>query len=273
MGFRDILTLSGPGMDEAGSYGLWLASACGATITAAAPMVEPSMPPYIAAELPSALLTRMAQEAQETATTALHGFSERARQAGIAAETISFNAISGRVGAAVSRLARCYDATILPQPDRASINTTDIVEATLFNSGRPVIIVPYIRTRHELGTVLIAWDGSGPAARAASDAIPILALARHVQIITVGNGEHSELEQSRNNLQRHLARHGIKAETRRMSSDEVDVANLLLSHAADTSADLIVMGGYGHSRFREIVLGGTTREILRSMTAPVLMSH
>lgn len=271
MAFRDILTLAGPGMDAAGSYGIWLSGICGATITAASPIIEPSMPPYIAAELPSGMISRIEREAEAAAHNSLQNFSERAQQAGIPAEIISFNAIAGRMGAAVSRLASCYDIAVLPQSEPSGPNTNEIVEAVLFNSGRPVLIVPYIRTRHELGTALIAWDGSGPSARAASDALPLLKLARHVQIVTVGRDDR--LERSSKNLQRHLSRHGISAEPKRLSSDEVDVANLLLSHASDISADLIVMGGYGHSRFREIILGGTTREILQSMTAPVLMSH
>ncbi|MCC2650782.1 MAG: universal stress protein [Microvirga sp.] len=273
MAFKDLLVLAGNGMEAAGAYGIWLSGACGATITAAAPVIEPSIPPYLALELPGELVSQIERDAQESARKALADFSTAAKQAGVAAETLSFRAVIGRVGVSVSHLARCYDAIVLPQPNLEGLDTTEIVEAALFGSGRPLIIIPFIPARQEFGTVLIAWDGGEPAARAVADAMPILSLARRVQIVTVQRGDPESPLLSRDNLVRHLARHGINAEARQMPSGEVDIANLLLSHAADIGADLMVMGGYGHSRFREVMLGGTTRAILRSMTVPVLMSH
>lgn len=273
MAIRDLLVLAGDGMDAAGAYGIWLAKRCGAALTAAAPVIEASAPGYVDTELPRDLLERIEAESKAAAARALEQFAAKAQGAGVKAETLAFMVPSTRRGAAVSELARCYDAAVVPQPSRDGADTADILEETLFAAGRPIIIVPYIPVRQELGTVLVAWDGGRPAARAVADALPILAMARGVQVVTVGKAKPEASPLSAQNLIRHLARHGIAAELKWLASDGVDVANLLLSHAADADADLIVMGGYGHSRMRELVLGGTTREILRSMTIPVLMSH
>jgi len=273
MALKDLLVLVGPGMEAAGVYALSLSAACGASLTAAAPIIEPSLPPNLAAEFSEDVLSRIKEDAEAAASKAFEEFSQAARDANASIEIVRFKALAGDVGYSLSQLARCFDAVVLPQPDPNGVDTSDIVEACLFGSGRPLVLVPYIRTRPAIGRVLIAWDGGPPAARAVADALPILALAHHVEVVTIRKEEDENPHLSGRMLARHLARHGIQADAKRLLIDDIDVANMLLSHAADTGADLIVMGGYGHSRLREMVLGGTTREILRSMTVPVLLSH
>ena len=137
-----------------------------------------------------------------------------------------------------------------------------------------MIIVPYIQKAPlKLDNVLACWDGSRAATRAIADAMPLLQKAGRVELIIVANerGKQDEIEGA--DMGGHLARHGLKVEVNRTVSGDIDVADALLSHAADAGTDFIVMGGYGHSRLREFVLGGVTRSIFRSMTAPVLMSH
>src|SRR5208282_1790981 len=146
-----------------------------------------------------------------------------------------------------------------------------IVESTLFESGRPVIVVPYIQKGPlKLDRVMVCWDGSRPAARAIADAMPLLEKAGRVEVVIVANERGKQDEIAGADMGQHLARHGLKVEVERIVGGDIDVADALLSHAADCSADFIVMGGYGHSRLREFVLGGVTRGILGSMTAPVL---
>jgi nucleotide-binding universal stress UspA family protein len=120
---------------------------------------------------------------------------------------------------------------------------------------------------------MVCWDGSRSAARAIGDAMPLLARAREVEVVVVdeGTGRNDEIPGA--DIAHHLARHGLKIKLQRIVAGDVDVANILLSHAADAGSDLIVMGGYGHSRLREFVLGGATRGILSSMTVPTLMAH
>ncbi len=120
---------------------------------------------------------------------------------------------------------------------------------------------------------MVCWDGSRPAARAIADAMPFLEKAKRVELVIVTNepGKKDEIEGA--DMGQHLARHGLKVEVKRINSGGIDVADALLSHAADSGADFIVMGGYGHSRLREFVLGGVTHSMLRTMTVPVLLSH
>jgi nucleotide-binding universal stress UspA family protein len=144
----------------------------------------------------------------------------------------------------------------------------------LFNSGRPVLIVPYIQTQGlKLDRALLCWDGSRHAARAFADALPLLERSKNIDVITIATKENNKGEISGADIAHHLARHRLKVELKRVVAPDTDVANTILSYAADASTDLIVMGGYGHTRFREFVLGGATRGILHSMTVPTLMSH
>ena len=137
-----------------------------------------------------------------------------------------------------------------------------------------MLIVPYIQTAGlKLDRVFVCWDGSRSAARAVGDALPFLVQAKATKIVMVSGEPTKSDELPGADIAHHLARHGIKAEVERIASTDDDVAGTILSYAADASADLLVMGGYGHSRLREFILGGVTRGILTSMTIPTLMSH
>jgi nucleotide-binding universal stress UspA family protein len=141
-------------------------------------------------------------------------------------------------------------------------------------AGRPVVILPSVGTFATLGRrILVAWNPSREATRAVTDAIPLLRLADlvHVMAVNPKATEHGTVAGADIGL--YLARHGVRVEIKTDHGAEIDVGNELLSRAADLDADLIVMGGYGHSRLKEWVLGGATRTILESMTVPVLMSH
>jgi nucleotide-binding universal stress UspA family protein len=147
------------------------------------------------------------------------------------------------------------------------------IEAALFSSGRPVLVVPYIQSSGlRLDHVMVCWDGSRNAARAVADAMPFLRRAGSIEVVTVEDRDRrNQLIGAK--IAEHLAHHGLKVELNPIVAVESDVPDTILSHAADTSADLIVMGGYGHSRLREFVLGGATSGILSAMTVPTLMAH
>jgi len=209
------------------------------------------------------------------AQAALDRFSQLASRAGVSAEPMMLRASFASVGDRFGEIARRFDLSVVDQVNPES-NTTEgaIIEGALFDSGRPVIIVPYVhRAPLKLDRVMISWDGSRPATRAIADSMPLLKRAEHIEVVIVGNerGKQDEVEGA--DIGRHLARHGLNIGVQRISHDKIDIADALLSHAADSNADLIVMGGYGHSRVREFVLGGVTQSTLHSMTAPVLMSH
>jgi nucleotide-binding universal stress UspA family protein len=175
--------------------------------------------------------------------------------------------------------ARYADLAILGQLDPDS-GEPDMIrprpEQVALASGRPILVVPYAGNFPNLGRrVVIGWNASREAARAVNDAMPLLTAAEIVSILTIdpreGPRAHGELPGA--DISLHLARHGVKAEIERTVSADLPVGEALLSRAADLGADLLVMGAYGHSRARELLLGGATRSLLRSMTLPVLMSH
>lgn len=173
-----------------------------------------------------------------------------------------------------SEIARNYDLSVVAQahPDDGLADTL-AVEAALFDSGRPVLVVPYIQTEGiRLDRIMVCWDGSRNAARAVGDALPLLKRAKKIEVVTI---EQKEQRDSLRGAQiaDHLARHKLDVDLKSIVAPEIDVADVILSHAADSQADLLVMGGYGHTRIREFVLGGATRGILGSMTVPVLMAH
>ncbi|MRV70380.1 universal stress protein [Duganella sp. FT92W] len=151
----------------------------------------------------------------------------------------------------------------------------DLPEHVILNSGRPVLMVPYAGQFPTLGErPLIAWNGSVEAVRAVTAAIPLLRRAGNVTVAMfnpeVGPDAHGEEPGA--DIAQYLARHGVKVEVMR-SPTPIDVGNSILSLAATIGADLLVMGCYGHSRFREKMLGGATSTVLATMTLPVLMAH
>ena len=212
------------------------------------------------------------ERALERADAAISVFEVEAKLAEIAYGIRSFAAIPAEAGEAIGALARLYDMTIVLQPDSSkSSYDNDIPEAVLFNSGGPMLMVPYIHKgsldTHHVG---IAWDGSRLAARALRDAMPFLMGAKAVTVIAV-NEEAGEA--SSDQLVGHLARRGIAARVQRLAVERGDVQAAILSIAAESNMGLLVMGGYGHSRLHERILGGVTRGMFESMTVPVLMSH
>ena len=172
--------------------------------------------------------------------------------------------------------ARYCDLVVVGQtnPEESSPAVMDdFPEYMILNAGRPVLVVPYAGEFAQIGKrPLVAWDGSRAATRAITDAIPFLATADlvHVAIINPKTDQHGD--QPGADLAAYLARHGVKLEVS-VNRTKLDIGNALLSKAADLDSDLVVMGGYGHSRFKEMIMGGATRGILESMTVPVLMSH
>jgi len=174
---------------------------------------------------------------------------------------------------ALARQALYTDLLVLGQYDRDQHDTgvpSDFVQAVLIDSGKPAMIVPYIGVRApSFGSVLVAWNERREAARALAAALPILRKAHTVQVaLDKTEGTYTDL------LPQYLQRHGVQAQYHTMPADARSQAGeLMLSMAADFGADLMVMGCYGHSRGRELVLGGASRTVLQSMTLPVLMSH
>jgi nucleotide-binding universal stress UspA family protein len=225
--------------------------------------------------IPADLIETQRVENEKGARAATARFDAAAKQAGVSYETHTLSA--SIVGSAdrFARLARRFDLAIVGQIPPDSPNAPDLaLETTLFESGRPVIAVPYIQKGElKLDRVMVCWDGGRAATRAIADAIPFLTRAKSVELV-IFSGERGKQDQLPGvDMGQHLARHDINVTVNRMPVGDVEIADAILSHAADSSADLLVMGGYGHSRLREFILGGVTRTLLEAMTVPLLLSH
>ena len=273
---KDILVNLGLGeRDPAGKFAVSVAETFDAHVLGIAFAYEPDIPGTAMGGIPPEFLSTQRTEAEEKARAAMDRFGKAASLAGISCETRLVNASVGSAARDLGKIARRFDLVVLGQAQREDITPVDSLnESVLFDSGRPILFVPFIQAEGlKLDRVMLCWDGSRAATRAVADSMPLLHKAGTVQIVIVGDKPSRSDEIPGADLGEHLARHGLKVEVKRLTADDIDVASMLLSHAADSDADIMVMGGYGHSRLREFVLGGVTRALLESMTVPVLMSH
>jgi nucleotide-binding universal stress UspA family protein len=270
-----IANLTVTGRDVAGPFAISIAEMFGAHVSGVAFSYDPVIPPTIMGTIPASLIEAQRAENDKAANDARARFDEAARRAGVSFHSWAMGASIPGSADLFGAMGRRFDVSVVGQaePDKAAPEEM-IAEGALFGSGRPVVVVPYIQNSGiKLDRVMIAWDASRSAARAVADAMPFLHKAGAVEVVIVASEPPKSDEVPGADIGQHLARHDLNVEVKRIVSTDMDVANTLLSHAADISADFMVMGGYGHSRLREFVLGGATRGILTSMTVPVLMSH
>jgi nucleotide-binding universal stress UspA family protein len=267
-------------VDTRVAYALRLAGALECHVVGAAPTGLVPSPFAIPPELPASLV-----EAAELARSALRQRAEAAcarfetacTLAGIAShETVVDHADKAL---ALVRLAHCSDLVVLGQADPAEAESgpwaPTLVADVVLRGARPTLILPYAGQFEAIPSrVMVAWDDSPESARAVSDALPLLRLAQQVEVVAWDEARKhdAQLPECLDALQRWLLWQGVTAESRTVRS-EMPLADAMLSHAANLGADLVVMGAYGHARWTERVLGGATRDMLASMTVPVLMSH
>jgi nucleotide-binding universal stress UspA family protein len=260
--------------DPACDYAVSVAETLQAHLAGIAFAYEPVIAPSAMAGISVELIDAQREESEKAADAALSRFEQATNRAGISVERHRFSESAAGAAALFGRTARMFDLVVVGQTNSENNAYEDlIIESALFDSGRPVIVVPYIQKEPlKLGRVVLCWDGGRTAARAVADAMPLLEQADKVDLVSISQRPGSEKEIPGVDVAEHIARHGVKVAVQRIVSD-IDVAASILSYAADSAADLLVMGAYGHSRLREFILGGVTRGILQSMTVPVLMSH
>ena len=262
--------------DQALNFAVSVAETFNAHLAGVAYGTLAGLPDYGMAGVPGSVIAEILAQSEQAARTALTRFHALAGRNGISiSDHLVLDTGFGTADTFAS-FARHYDLSILRQTDEEGPDNGLVIEAALFNTGRPAIVVPYIQSEGlKLDRVLCCWDGGAPAARAVNDALPFLKRAGTVEILNVtrSKDETSHREIRGMEIANHLARHDVQIEIETTSAPDRSIADVILSHAADKSADLIVMGGYGHSRLREFVLGGVTRDILRSMTVPAFLSR
>jgi nucleotide-binding universal stress UspA family protein len=233
------------------------------------------LPSYAEAEGGPTLHELLEERRKAAQQEAEQRFREFARRNG--GERMEWRASDSDPAVAVRLSARYADLVVAGQPEANDEGELrGLADELVFSAGRPVLFVPYAGRFPALGKrVLVAWDASREAARAVTDALPLLQRAESVEVCAF------DPEKSRRNhgaqpgadVGLYLARHGVKVSVARQSGAGYEVGAQILSRAADIAAGLIVMGAYGHARVREMVLGGVTRTLLEAMTVPVLMSH
>jgi nucleotide-binding universal stress UspA family protein len=270
-----VVNLSGRvAQDFAGDYAISVAARLRAHIAGVAFLYDPVIPDGTLGGIPVDLIELQREENSKVANAAISRFEAATKAAGISAEARIIDATAGGAATLFGRIARRFDVAVIGQAQREHGASEDLmIEGALFESGRPIIVVPYIQKEGiKLERVLVLWDGGRTAARAIGDAMPLLEHAKAVEVVIVTEErKHDEITGA--NMSEHLARHGVSVQVRRLTKGDIAIEDVILSHAADSSADFMVMGGYGHSRLREFILGGVTRSILHSMTVPVLLSH
>jgi nucleotide-binding universal stress UspA family protein len=200
----------------------------------------------------------------------LAAFEAAAAKSGVSSESILQKCKSSEVPNLVVEYARLRDLTIMPES-----NDRWHAEVVIFGSGRPTLILPQSPRSgpFRLGTVAVAWDFSRAAARAVSDALPLLEKAKQVRVVAVLNEKVLDRKHSAEELSKNLSRHGIDVVLDRVEARGRPIGDVLQAHVGSHAVDMLVMGAYGHSRLREFVLGGATRSLLSKPPLPILFSH
>jgi nucleotide-binding universal stress UspA family protein len=284
MTFKDLLVYidQRPAAAARLEAALTLATAFDAHLTALHLIAEPFVPSGTGSmsglHLPEELIRQHIAQAEAEAESILTQARDAAAARGV---TIAVRRESGpldRLPNLLARYARHADLTLVGQPDLETGGVDDAIlaEAAFVDSGRPALVVPRDQPVHlPPRRAVIAWDGSREAARAMGEAIPLLRAAETTTVLIVDGHDASSHpgERPGTEVATHLGRHGIRAEVREVASGSAGVADTVLHEASNDGADLLVMGGYGHSRLREMFIGGVTRHVLDHLTMPVLLAH
>lgn len=249
------------------------ASTLGAHIAAISCEVHIQVPgSLVSFGVASGIAAGEAHRSHSSAQALLAAFEATAQKAGVLHETIHEKSLSYRVPERLVEYARLRDLTIVSVPESYD---QWYAEAIIFGSGRPTLVLPESPPSRpfELNIAVVAWDFSRSAARAVADAIPMLEKAKRVRVVTVTNEKVIDNQHSSEELAKNLARHGIDVTLERVDAAGRSIGDVLARELASCNADLLVMGAYGHSRFREFILGGATRSMLSKPLLPILFSH
>ena len=277
MAFRDILVVltsyPEPTPVSVVEEAVAVASVLGAHIAALSCEMHVQVPGHFMSGAVVGLPGVVAGEAAKSRRNALDllaTFDAAAAKAGVSFESILAKCKTFEVPELLVEYARIRDLTIVPEE-----NDRWYAEAVMFGSGRPTLILPQKpRSRpFELGTVAVAWDFSRAAARAVSDAMPLLEKAKRVRVVTVLNEKRLDRKHSAEELSKNLSRHGIDVVFDGVDAQGRPIGAVLEAYVASHGVDLLVMGAYGHSRLREFVLGGATNSLLSKPPLPILFSH
>lgn len=288
MAIKDILLHLGVGeaTQSAQDFALKLAGRTGARLTAAAVVIDF---PFPAPDAPDATadwgfldyetFAKIGEMRRRAAEKSYKTFASSAPN-DAELEFVLIQAFREKARDDFARLARHFDLLVIAasgdwnaEEPNGGEDRADLISSALFGSGRPLFVIPPAPAgAARFDKALVCWDGGLPAARALAESLPLLAGAKMVEVVCVtGDGEGAK-NLPGFGITRHLARHGIAATLREIVAS-TDVGSTILDHARDIGADFLVMGGYGHWRVTELILGGATRTMLKASPLPVFMAH
>jgi nucleotide-binding universal stress UspA family protein len=222
-----------------------------------------------------ALVATELKKSAAAAAQVISEFSKEAEENSVLQEAILEKCTTSQFPDVIVDYARLRDLTVVPIPETDYVERW-LAESLIFGSGRPTVVLPDRRRWDRavaLDTIVVAWDFSRHSSRAVADSLPILKKARQVYVLTVMNEKPLRSGRSGAELARYLAHHGVKVVLDEVDAAGREIGTVLDAHLALRDADMLVMGGYGHSRFREFVLGGATRSMLTRPPAPLFLSH
>lgn len=286
MAFKDLLVHldDSKACKERIDAAIALAKRQDAGVTGVALALKSTISTYIGIDIPASLTEAQQEFVRKAAESAVEKFESACKEAGIKYTSKIDTCSATKAPQRLAFHARHADMSFIgqPNPDEEGVAFQEsLLEGVLFASGRPIYIVPYVGRPHvKIRKAVIAWDGGKKAVRAVNDAIPLLQGRNNKQgsdaIVLVINpearqGAHGD--KPGQDIADHLARHGVNASVDRLKMPEAAPDTLVLNYLADSGADLLIMGAYGHSRLREKAFGGVTNTILHQMTTPVLMSE
>ncbi|NBJ13114.1 universal stress protein [Microvirga arsenatis] len=264
------------GPDETSSalgYGLSLAQQAGAHVTVQAASLKLALSSAGISKVVAGLVDEENRRLHALAEAAARSAQGDADASGVVCSTAALHLSYPELLAIFRAQARLHDLTVVDAEAEALTPDRGLIDALLMDSGRPLVIVPPGQEVFHAKRIIVAWDGSGRAARAAADALPFLRAAETVEVVAVVGEKDLPASVTGADIAPHLTRHGVNVQVQTLPAQEGDVAETLRSHATLTRADMIVMGGYVHSRLRELVFGGVTQSLLKQSPVPLFMAY
>lgn len=246
-----------------------------ATLTALFVVPDYFVPSYVEAQISTDVIMQINDQARERAEETMSAVKQQFADAGLSVECCIED---GNLINTLGDYARYTDLLILgqSQPDDPDNVSASLADNLVLEGGAPCLVIPYIGSRAAIGKhIMLAWNGSRESARAMKDALPLLKQADKVSVLMIKPKSHDEesTQIQTKTMRAYLAAHDINSEFDICIDNHLDPGDVIIAESIDNDIDLIVMGAYGHSRLRELVLGGATHKLLQQMTVPVFISH
>ncbi|HEY7749652.1 MAG TPA: universal stress protein [Aestuariivirgaceae bacterium] len=236
--------------------------------------VYPAVGPYVAPEIFDSFTKFFEDQSKKVKQK----FETVMKRNSLASQWLEVRALVPMISDTISEIGRIADLIVLSETDRNASQGVElnVVENTIMSAGRPVLVIPRKAEGDlKVSQIVCGYNGSKEAARAVHDALPFLKMADDVRLVWVDPSKESEMAGSvpGSDMAESLDRHGVRATAESMPTNGINPAEALVTRARDLGAGMVVMGAYGHSRLREFVLGGATKQALSAMTVPLIMSH